>query len=677
MPYQENTPSQAADQAANPNLMAWLRLARAGLATFPAGPDKRPLLRDWQGKATTDTAQIRRWAARWPDAIPALPTGTMNGVSVLDLDLRDDGRDGIKAAADLGLDVSRTFTVRTPSGGLHAYYRHRDGVKNAASHLPAGMDVRAEGGFVIAPGAVLPDGRSYRIRGEVSLAELELLRRWPAVLMPPPRVEREDTPRDREHDDLSADDLRAILAELAEAPRMANGDRPWIEDRSGNVKVGMALHHWSGGSAEGFALWREHAEQSTRYKGAPNLRQQWESFRDKPDGVTMGSLIIAAPEWCEARHAAEIDAMFLDDPDGEDDVAEDAARAKPGVGLLTFTAPADLSLKTARRPIIKGLIAAGDVGCIVGAPGVGKSLIAPRLAWAVAQGDGVFGLKVRQAHKVFYVAAEDEHGMRARMVALRERHGDAPDLRLVGGVSDLLSKGAPQMKALLAAVKAERPALVIIDTLAMAFPGLEENSAEGMGRVVAVARALAQWGAAVLMVHHDTKDGQQGLPRGHSLLNGALDVSLHLKRGDSGIVRGTLTKNRNGSCDLDIAFRIGVVELGHDEDGEAVTAGICEPCAADQEARKPKLSRNELAALTALRNIAESDGRAPLNAWRELCVKGTEVFSSDTEKARGVRFLECRKALVVKDRISVADDVVQVLGFGAVTAADFEDDSDE
>lgn len=83
-------------------------------------------------------------------------------------------------------------------------------------------------------------------------------------------------------------------------------------------------------------------------------------------------------------------------------------------------------------------------------------------------------------------------------------------------------------------MKARKPALIVIDTIAMAFTGLEENDARSMGLEVAAARFLTKWGAAVPLIHHDTKDGMQGLPRGHSILNGALDMSLHLRRNDQG-----------------------------------------------------------------------------------------------------------------------------------------------
>lgn len=144
------------------------------------------------------------------------------------------------------------------------------------------------------------------------------------------------------------------------------------------------------------------------------------------------------------------------------------------------------------------------MACIFGAPGAGKSLLAPFLGYKVAQGVEAFGMRTKQGG-VFYVAAEDPHGMRGRVKALKTAHGDAPTFHLVEGVSDLLASESPDLAALRAAAKERRPALIFIDTLAMAFPGLEENSSEAMGRVVAAARGLTEWGAAVVLIHHGTK----------------------------------------------------------------------------------------------------------------------------------------------------------------------------
>lgn len=307
-------------------------------------------------------------------------------------------------------------------------------------------------------------------------------------------------------------------------------------------------------------------------------------------------------------------------------------------------------------------MAEGDVACIVGAPGVGKSLLGPRLGYAVAQGDDIFGMRVRQGG-VLYVAAEDQHGMRGRVAALRREHGEADDFALVAGVSDLLSKGSEHPKRLREAVKARRPSLIIIDTLAMAFPGLEENSAEGMGRVVAVARSLTKWGAAVILIHHDTKDGQQHLPRGHSLLNGALDVALHLSRGEDGIVRAKLTKNRNGSTERDIAFTIATQTLGLDADGDSITAAVChelDPGSAPD--RNDHLPDGAKAALRILSDLAGSEGveinrrvGVPKDRWRDVCIASGELSSADDRDGHKRAFNRALKKLRDKRRVEFID----------------------
>jgi len=322
---------------------------------------------------------------------------------------------------------------------------------------------------------------------------------------------------------------------------------------------------------------------------------------------------------------------------------------------LTFLKPSECSASDARRYVIKGLVAEGDVACIVGAPGVGKSLLAPRLAYAVAQGQDIFGMRVRQGG-VLYVAAEDQHGMRGRVAALRREHGDADNFALVAGVSDLLNKGSAHLKRLKAAVKDRRPSLVIIDTLAMAFPGLEENSAEGMSRVVAVARSLTRWGAAVILIHHDTKDGQQGLPRGHSLLNGALDVSVHLTRGEDDIVRAKLTKNRNGSTERDIAFTIGTQTLGLDEDGDAITAALChelDPGSVPE--RKDHLTPSAKAAYETFHDLLDGRDAVPEGELREACVCGRKVSASDNADSRRKAFKRAVEELTRKGKIIFGD----------------------
>jgi len=136
-------------------------LVSSGFRIFPANSDKTPCVTSWQTRASLSLTLF----SAFPDSVPALPAGA-NGLVIFDLD-RKNGKDGVAAFAELcasiGVDPSGTLTAETPSDGRHVYYRTAEAFGNSAALLPAGVDVRGAGGYCIAPGATLPDGRAYRI----------------------------------------------------------------------------------------------------------------------------------------------------------------------------------------------------------------------------------------------------------------------------------------------------------------------------------------------------------------------------------------------------------------------------------------------------------------------------------------------------------------------------------
>jgi hypothetical protein len=145
-----------------PNLQVALDLAAAGFAVFPCRPaqegehkPKTPRVKEWPAAATRDPDQIRAWWRKWPDSIPGLPTGSRNGLAVLDLD-RKHGKDGVAALRSLGFDPDKLspLTFETPGDGLHLYFTWPEGLGNAGDLAKLGIDVRGQGGYVIAPGAV-------------------------------------------------------------------------------------------------------------------------------------------------------------------------------------------------------------------------------------------------------------------------------------------------------------------------------------------------------------------------------------------------------------------------------------------------------------------------------------------------------------------------------------------
>ncbi|WP_175484928.1 AAA family ATPase [Jannaschia pohangensis] len=412
------------------------------------------------------------------------------------------------------------------------------------------------------------------------------------------------------------------------------------DDRDQWLNIGMALHAEFNGSDEGYDIWSHWSRLSLKFDER-SQRRTWKSFRH--GGIGIGTLFKIAMDY-GYEHGP-----FIQDSDF-DDLPALPEPEKPKPSTLTFLTPDECEASPARKYLIKGLLAEKDVACIFGAPGAGKSLIAPFLGYMLAQGNGAFGIRTK-AGGVFYVASEDSHGMRGRVKALRKAHGSAQAFKLVEGVSNLLIKDSPDYLALKEAVKAERPALIFIDTLAMAFPGLEENSAEAMGRVVAVARALTRWGAAVVLIHHDTK-AEGGTPRGHSLLNGALDVALHVKRDDEQkIIRGRLTKNRNGTCDRGFAFTIATDDFGFDDDGDPLTYPRCNPLTGIP-AKVKRLPPQAAAALKILEGMPQPVNR---DDWKNACMASDAVCANDDPATRRKAFNRSLETLA-RDGLVSGDD---------------------
>ncbi len=152
-----------------------LRLAAAGIPTFPCyaeasdrGPAKRCVKGIyWRKDCTTDTATLHAWWRMEPDGLPAISLERI-GCFVVDLDRHHEAQDGVAAWEDLIAKYGdpKAPRVATPSGGIHLYFRQPiDGelLGNHRGILPAGIDIRGVGGYVIAPEARLPDGRSYAV----------------------------------------------------------------------------------------------------------------------------------------------------------------------------------------------------------------------------------------------------------------------------------------------------------------------------------------------------------------------------------------------------------------------------------------------------------------------------------------------------------------------------------
>lgn len=131
------------------------RFAAAGVPVFPCVPgEKRPLVPRGFHDATADPVQVAGWWSRWPFANIGIPTGAVSGVEVVDVDVHANGTGfpAFREAHRHGHAAGWAALVRTPSGGLHAYYPADPGrVQSSWQAARAHVDFRGDGGYIIAP----------------------------------------------------------------------------------------------------------------------------------------------------------------------------------------------------------------------------------------------------------------------------------------------------------------------------------------------------------------------------------------------------------------------------------------------------------------------------------------------------------------------------------------------
>ena len=160
--------------------------ARAGVPVFPCTPyGKRPATEHGFHDATTDPDQVEAWWRLSPGANIGVPTGAASGVVVVDVDVHGpiDGRTGFARAASAGLVDGWELLVRTPTGGMHAYYPAPPGTEQRSWQAArAGIDFRGDGGYIIVP----PSTRS--IEGTTAEYQVEQVNTGPATTLDAQRL---------------------------------------------------------------------------------------------------------------------------------------------------------------------------------------------------------------------------------------------------------------------------------------------------------------------------------------------------------------------------------------------------------------------------------------------------------------------------------------------------------
>ncbi|MGM0584965.1 MAG: bifunctional DNA primase/polymerase [Pseudomonadota bacterium] len=158
-----------------------------GWAVVPVAPrGKRPLV-PWRAfqDGLPGPEQVERWAARWPDANVGIVTGAASGLLVLDVDPRHGGAESLAAIEARHGALPGTVEAETGGGGRHLYFAHPGGERRNRAGLAPGLDLRGDGGLIVAPPSIHPSGRPYRWREGRAPGEAPLAR--PPVWLLAPR----------------------------------------------------------------------------------------------------------------------------------------------------------------------------------------------------------------------------------------------------------------------------------------------------------------------------------------------------------------------------------------------------------------------------------------------------------------------------------------------------------
>lgn len=312
--------------------------------------------------------------------------------------------------------------------------------------------------------------------------------------------------------------------------------------------------------------------------------------------------------------------------------------------------------------LVKHTVPAESIGVMFGGSGTFKSFIAIDLALHVAHGLPWLGKKTRQG-KVLFVAAEGGSGLWRRIVAWHREHRlSYKDVHVyVLPVALDLGVDSSRVQEAMGLLDV-RPDLVVIDTLSQTFAGEENSAAEISGYLRELGLWFRNaWLASVLVVHHTGHQATER-PRGSSAIRSNVDFMFGVFRDEKEMLATVeCAKQKDGELFDPTTFSLKVVELAHDEDGDAITSLVATGLVGNgqvvsymaHEASRGRGGRNHLFLELALNGMEE----------KKLRVLFYESIDGDAETKRKAYF-RAKKWAVSAALVEFAEGVCIRLGDG-------------
>lgn len=428
----------------NPLLTAALRYRELGLSVMPV-KGKIPLV-EWKELQTTpaNEEQIRAWWSRHPSANIGIITGKVSGIVVLDIDKREHD-----------FKIPPTAIVKT-GNGWHVWCRYPGHAVTSNVKILDGLDVRAEGGYVVAPPSKHESGAIYEWVDGCSFLEdysLDTLAELPDWFIATKKESRKEQP------------INALAG-----PLIPEGKR----NDSAARFIGQLIR---GKPPEMIQLLYPAVQEWNKTKTEKPLPE---------DELSAVWNSICARELSGRPEKTQSESPRLPDPISHQELF---SKDIPGV-----------------KWAIEKLFEGGTINMISAAPNQYKSWILLHMAECISKGEKVFGQYTADKQKVLIVNEEDpERMLQERIRLLMENN---PNLEIFYHIGSGVKLGDEIVDQLLKQVATYNIGVIMFDSF-RAVHDADENDSQTMQAVMDHLKKFSQKGITVIFTHHNRKRAKQ------------------------------------------------------------------------------------------------------------------------------------------------------------------------
>jgi DNA polymerase I-like protein with 3'-5' exonuclease and polymerase domains len=419
----------------------------------------------------------------------AIIAGTVSKILVVDIDANRGGNVWLAEK-----NLSSSYIVRTGGGGRHLYFQHYgEPLKNSVNLAP-GVDIRAEGGYVVAPPSMHASGLRYEWEGGVPWGEMPLPPAWLIEL-----IRKREIP---EQVDPITGEGRAIPAERI--PEIVNFLVPFVQEGQRHA-FHMAIH--------GFLAKRNFRKEDLREiisrlmvaTGDEEIEDRLRLLDDTYERARNGDVVAGAAALVDLIGKPNLDAMFMRFGTISEGKTRDVA-CMDDLGAEPIPA---------QHWLVEQLLPEGGLFMLSGHPGTGKTTLALQICMQIAAGRPVLGrFNVPKPFKVLYYQADNPPIMMKKLVKhMRPKLPMAGQNLWIANVKEPIKLNNGGFDIIVQDIDQYKPDLLMFDTI-RDFHTADENNPTAVAETIDTLKRLrGRRNTSIGYIHHHSKstEGYQRL----------------------------------------------------------------------------------------------------------------------------------------------------------------------